>query len=79
MDWTNRRSGRSSATMPARSAMPTSPPTTPAAPAHASTAAKAPLKQIQFLLGHDKLDTARYVNDEQKCGGEAVSKVADIS
>jgi integrase len=42
--------------------------------------AKAPLKQIQFLLGHDKLDTtARYVNDEQKFGGEAVSKVADIS
>jgi hypothetical protein len=32
--------------------------------------AKAPLKQIQFLLGHDKLDTtARYVNDEQKFGG----------
>ena len=27
--------------------------------------ANAPLKQIQFLLGHDKLDTtARYVNDE---------------
>ena len=42
--------------------------------------AQAPLKQIQFLLGHDKLDTtARYVNDEQKFGGEAVSKVADIS
>ena len=42
--------------------------------------AKAPLKQIQFLLGHDKLDTtARYVNDEQKFGGEAVSKAADIS
>ena len=42
--------------------------------------AKAPLKQIQFLLGHDKLDTtARYVNDEQKFGGEAVSKMADIS
>ena len=42
--------------------------------------AKAPLKQIQFLLGHDKLDTtARYVNDEQKFGGEAVSKVAEIS
>jgi site-specific recombinase XerD len=42
--------------------------------------ANAPLKQIQFLLGHDKLDTtARYVNDEQKFGGEAVSKVADIS
>jgi hypothetical protein len=42
--------------------------------------AKAPIKQIQFLLGHDKLDTtARYVNDEQKFGGEAVSKVADIS
>jgi integrase len=40
---------------------------------------KAPLKQIQFLMGHDKLDTtARYVNDEQKFGGEAVSKVADI-
>ena len=39
-----------------------------------------PLKQIQFLLGHDKLDTtARYVNDEQKFGGEAGSKVADIS
>ena len=31
--------------------------------------AKAPLKQIKFLLGHDKLDTtARYVNDEQKFG-----------
>ena len=43
-------------------------------------AAKAPLKQIQFLLGHDKLDTtARYVNDEQKFGGEALSKLADIS
>ncbi len=42
--------------------------------------AQAPLKQIQSLLGHDKLDTtARYVNDEQKFGGEAVSKVADIS
>jgi site-specific recombinase XerD len=42
--------------------------------------AKAPLKQIQFLLGHDKLDTtARYVNDEQKFGGEALSKLADIS
>ena len=42
--------------------------------------AQAPLKQIQFLLGHDKLDTtARYVNDKQKFGGEAVSKVADIS
>ena len=39
-----------------------------------------PLKQIQFLLSHDKLDTtARYVNDEQKFGGEAGSKVADIS
>jgi hypothetical protein len=38
------------------------------------------LKQIQFLLGHDKLDTtARYVNDEQKFGGEAVSKAADIN
>ncbi len=37
--------------------------------------AKAPLKQIQFLLGHDKLDTtARYVDDEQKFGGEAVAK-----
>ena len=35
--------------------------------------AKAPLKQIQFLaVGHDKLDTtARYVNDEQRFGGEA--------
>jgi site-specific recombinase XerD len=42
--------------------------------------AQAPLKQIQFLLGHDKLDTtARYVNDEQKFGVEALSKVADIS
>ncbi len=42
--------------------------------------AQAPLKQIQFLLGHDKLDTTvRYVNDEQKFGGEAVSKLADIS
>jgi integrase/recombinase XerD len=42
--------------------------------------AKAPLKQIQFLLGHYKQDTtARYVNDEQKFGGEAVSKMADIS
>jgi hypothetical protein len=31
-------------------------------------------------LGQDKLDTtARYVNDEQKFGGEAVSKAADIS
>jgi integrase len=38
---------------------------------------QAPLKQIQFLLGHDKLDTtARYVNDEQKFGGEAVSKIS---
>jgi integrase len=36
--------------------------------------------QILFMLSHDKLDTtARYVNDEQKFGGEAVSKVADIS
>ena len=42
--------------------------------------AKAPLKQIQFLLGHDKLDTtARYLNEEQKFGGEALSKLADIS
>jgi hypothetical protein len=32
------------------------------------------------LLGHDKLDTtARYVNDEQKFGVEALSKLADIS
>jgi integrase len=37
--------------------------------------AKAPLKQIKFLLGHDKLDTtARYVNDEQKFGGRRSAK-----
>jgi integrase len=42
--------------------------------------AKLRSNKIQFLLGHDKLDTtARSVNDEQKFGGEAVSKVADIS
>jgi hypothetical protein len=42
--------------------------------------AQAPLKQIQFPLSHDKLDTtARYVNGEQKFGGEAVSKEGDIS
>jgi hypothetical protein len=42
--------------------------------------AQAPLKQIQFLLGHDKLDTtARYVNVEQKFGATAVSKLADIN
>jgi integrase len=42
--------------------------------------AQALLKHIQFLLGQDKLDTtARYINDEQKFGGEAVSKVTYIS
>jgi hypothetical protein len=31
--------------------------------------AKAPLEQIKYILGHDKLDTtAKYVNDEQKFG-----------
>ena len=80
-NWTSRRSGRSSATMPPGWATRTLLPTMPAAPAPASTTTpKLRSKQIQFLLGHDKLDTtARSVNDEQKFGGEAVSKVADIS
>jgi site-specific recombinase XerD len=42
--------------------------------------AKAPLEQIKYMLGHDKLDTtAKYVNDEQKFGEGAVTKVVDIS
>ena len=42
--------------------------------------AKAPLEQIKYILGHDKLDTtAKYVNDEQKFGEGAVTKVVDIS
>ena len=41
---------------------------------------KAPLEQIKYMLGHDKLDTtAKYVNDEQKFGEGAVTKVVDIS
>jgi hypothetical protein len=49
-------------------------------PNHARRSCAAPIIQTQFLLGHDKLDTtARSVNDEQKFGGEAVSKVTDIS
>jgi hypothetical protein len=42
--------------------------------------AKAPLEQIKYMLGHDNLDTtAQYVNDEQKFGEGAVTKVVDIS
>ena len=42
--------------------------------------AKAPLEQIKYMLGHDKLDTmAKYVNDEHKFGEGAVTKVVDIS
>jgi integrase len=38
------------------------------------------LPQIQYLLGHEKLDTtAKYVNDEQKFGQGAISNAIDIS
>jgi integrase len=40
---------------------------------------KGQLPQIQYMLGHDKLDTtAKYVDDEQKFGDDAISKGVGI-
>ena len=49
-------------------------------PVGSTTTPRPRSNRFSFSEGHDKLDaTARYVNEEQKFGGEAVSKVADIS